>query len=111
MVGHMIERQARQGDVQGRHVSEVGCAQTTGMMNLLEEHLLWRSRDRSPLTDATLKRPQLTVLKPARVLSLQPLEQGDGLQPGTELQLLLKLWPDVLEGVLSGQPCPRPGLE
>ena len=111
MIDHVVEGLACQGHVQAGHVCEIGRTQTAGMMGLREEHLLGRPGGRSPLTKTTLQRPQLTVGEPTRVALLEPGEQGVGLQPGTELQLLSHLLPDVRERILTRPPCSWPLLQ
>ena len=62
-------------------------------MLLREEHLPSRTLGRTPTLHAPLQRAQLTILKTARVLPLQKLEDRLGLKPGVPLKQLLDLVP------------------
>ena len=76
-------------------------------MLLAEEDLLVRPLLRTPLLDATLKRPDLARVVLPGMLLHQPPKQGLPLQRRCLLKHLLHLWPVLLEGVLPGLPVPE----
>jgi hypothetical protein len=86
VVDQVRERLAVDGHLQAAGVREVGGAQPAGFVDLAEEHLLGRPVQGTPLLDVPLQGAQLPVGKAARVLALQPLEHGLGLQAGVEGQ-------------------------
>ena len=101
---HEVIDQVREGHVSDGHaeliaVREVAGAQPARLVDLTEEHLLGRALQRPPALDAPLQRPHLAVGEAARVLPLEMLQQGLGLQAGVDRQQLLQLGPDVGEGV------------
>ena len=61
----------------------------------------------APHLDAALKRPQLTLLVPTRMLLEQPLEDRLRLEAGLLLQLLHDLGPVLLERILARAPRAR----
>jgi hypothetical protein len=71
----VIEKLTPDRHPQARHVREIRRTQPARMMNLIKKHLLGRTLRRPPPLHPTLQRPQLTVLKPPRVLPLEPLEK------------------------------------
>jgi len=85
-------------------VSEVGGAELTGRVNLIEEDLLGRTRNGLPRLDLPLQGAELAVLKPARQSALKVLEKGLGLEPGITLQQILEFGPNLLERILPGLP-------
>ena len=54
MIDHMIEGLTRDGDAQVRHVDEVGRTESTGIVDLCEEHLLGRTGWCSPPVNPSL---------------------------------------------------------
>ncbi len=104
MVDQVVERLADDRDAQLGHVREVRGTEPTRFMGLREEHLLGRPFEGPPLFDPPLQGPQLPVREAAREAALQVEEEGLGLKPGVEPELLLEFGPDVLERVLPGPP-------
>jgi hypothetical protein len=76
-------------------------------MLLCEEHLPSRTFGRTPTLHPPLQRAQLTVLKMARVLPLQVLEDCLGLKPGVPFKQLLDIVPDRNERIWPGPPTHR----
>jgi hypothetical protein len=111
MVDQVIERQSLDGHAQTGAVREVAGAQPPRVMHLVEEHLLRRARQRSPLLDPPLQRPQLTVGELAGIAALQIDEQRLGLQTGVEAEHLLQLRPDRDERIGFGTPVPGHELD
>jgi hypothetical protein len=70
----MFPRPALNRDAQFGHMREVGRTQPSWLMLLAEVDLLRRPFRGTPQLDASLQCPELPLLKPARVFSLQPLE-------------------------------------
>lgn len=99
VVDQVREGMTRQGNAQVVAVAEIRGRQPTGVMDLGEEDLLGRSLLGTPLLEASLQGPHLAVWEAARILPLQGLEEGLGLQTGVERQLLLQLSPDLGKGV------------
>ena len=91
VIDHVIERLTGQRDPQVVHVSEVGGAEFAGRVDLIEEHLLGRTRDGLPRLDLPLQGAELAVGKPAREPPLEILEEGLGLEPGIELQQIARV--------------------
>ena len=106
MVDQVIERQALDSHAQLGTVREVAGAQPSRVMHLVEEHLLHRARQRTPLLDPPLQRPQLTVGELAGMAALQINEQRLGLQTGIEAEHLFELRPDADEWIGFGTPVP-----
>jgi hypothetical protein len=109
---HEVKNQVREGRAGDGHadvpaVGEVAGAQPARLMDLGEEHLLGRAVQRPPAFEATLQRPHLPMGKAARVLPLQVLQQGLGLQAGVDRQHLFQLGPDVGERIGLGPPVVR----
>ena len=99
VVNQMIEGRAGKAHVQVGAMREVAGAQSSGMVDLSEEHLLGRSEKSTPTFDVPLQRPQLPIGKASRPAALQIIEQGLGLQSGVEPQLFFQLRPNLGEGV------------
>jgi hypothetical protein len=104
VVDQMIEPLPRDGHVQTVHVREVRSAQPARMMNLAEVHLAPGPIGGPPLLDTPLQRPQLSLVKPSRILPLKPIPQGLGLELGRLLQLRDHFRPDLGERVHAGTP-------
>ena len=104
VIEQMRKRQTANGDLQARHVREVRSPEPSRLVDLPKEDLLGRSVQRPPLLDMPLQSPQLPLGKTPGVFTLQPGEQGLGLQAGVERQLLLDPRPHVGEGVGPGSP-------
>ena len=104
VVDQVRERLAVDGNAQAGAMGEVRRTQSAGLMHLGEEHLLGRPVLGPPLLDAPLQGAELAVGEPARVLALQPGEQGLAFEARVEGELLLDLGPDVGEGVGAGSP-------
>lgn len=104
VIDQMIEPLPRDGHVQTVHVREVRSAQPARMMNLAEVHLPPRPVRGPPLLDAPLQRPQLSLVKPSRILPQKPIPQGLGLELGRLLQLRGHFRPDLGERVHARAP-------
>ena len=74
------------------------------LVDLGEEHLLGRPFEGPPLLDPPLQATELDVGEPSREAALQVVEEGLGLEPRVEPELLDEFGPDVLERVLPGPP-------
>jgi hypothetical protein len=86
VVDQVRQRLAVDGHLQAGGVREVGGTQLAGLMDLAEEHLLGRSVQGPPLLDVPLQGAQLPLGKATRVLTLEPVEHGLGLQARVEGQ-------------------------
>jgi hypothetical protein len=86
VVDQVRQRLAVDGHLQAAGVREVGGAQLAGLVDLAEKHLLGRPVQGTPLLDVPLQGAQLPLGKATRVLTLEPLEHGLGLQAGVEGQ-------------------------
>ncbi len=86
VVDQVRKRLAVDGHLQAAGVREVGGAQPARLVDLAEEHLLGRPVQGTPLLDVPLQGAQLPLGKATRVLTLQPLEHGLGLQARVEGQ-------------------------
>lgn len=73
-------------------------------MHLGEEDFLGRAVQRTPDLHPPLQGAQLAPGEAARVLPLQDLEEGLGLQARLQGQLRFELGPDVGKGVVAGTP-------
>jgi len=104
VVDQVRKRLAVDGHLQAAGVREVGGAQVAGLVDLAEEHLLGRPVQGAPLLDVPLQGAQLPLGEATRVLALQPVKHGPGLQTGVEGQLLLDARPDLGERVDSRPP-------
>lgn len=108
VINQMRERLPGKGHVQTVHVCEVRGAQPARMMDLREVHFLARSIRRAPLSDPPLQRPQLALVKPSRILLLQPAPQRLGLKARRPLQLLGHFRPNLGEGIHACPPLAWP---
>jgi len=107
VIHHMLEWLPSDGHLQTVHVSEVGGTQPARMMDLAEVHFLaWPLRG-APLLHAPLQRPQLPLVKPSRILLLEPAPQRLGLKARRQFQLLGHLGPDLDERVHACSPLAR----
>jgi hypothetical protein len=104
MVDQVVERHALNRHTQAAAVREVAGTQPARIMHLAEEHLLRRSRQRPPLLDPALQRPQLAIGELAGKAVLQIREQGLRLQAGVEHEQLFELRPDRGERIGFGTP-------
>ena len=104
VVDQVVERLAGDGDAEVAHVGEVTLGEPPRLVDLCEEHLLGRPFEGAPLFDPPLQATELDVGEAARVAPLQVVEEGLGLEPRVEPELLDEFGPDVLERVLPGPP-------
>ena len=104
VIDQVIERLTGERDVQVVHAREVGGAQVAGRVDLIEEDLLGRPLDSLPRLDLPLQGAELAVGEPAREAALEILEEGLGLEPRIEFQLIEEFGPDLLERILPGPP-------
>jgi hypothetical protein len=100
----MVEWLPADRHLQAIHVREVRGTQPTGLMDLAEVHLpAWPLGD-APLLDPSLQSAQLPLVEPSRILGLQPIPQGLGLQGRRQLQLRGHFRPDLGERVHPRSP-------
>jgi hypothetical protein len=104
VVDQMIEALPRDAHIQTVHVREVRSAQPARMMNLAEVHLPPGSVRGPPLLDTPLQRPQLSLVKPSRILPQKPIPEGLDLELGRLLQLRGHFRPDLGERVYARAP-------
>lgn len=104
MVDQMGERHPLDGHPQAVAVREVAGTQPSRYMYLVEEHLLRRARQRPPLFDPSLQRPQLAVGEPTGAAALQIHEQRLRLQAGVAPEHLFELRPDLGKRIRFGTP-------
>ncbi len=104
VIDQVVERLAEDGDAELGHAGEVALGETSRLVDLCEEHLLGRPFEGAPEFDAALQATELDVGETARIAVLQVEEEGLGLEPRVEPQLIDKFVPDVLERVLPGPP-------
>lgn len=104
VVDQVVERLTVDGHPQGRHVREVGGAQTTGRVHLGEEHFLRRAVTRTPGLDPPLEGAELAIGEATGMFPLELPEQGQRLQPGIEDQTLDNARPDIGEWVRVSAP-------
>jgi hypothetical protein len=104
VVDQVGEGGAVESDAQFGAVGEVGGSQPPRVVKLGEEDLPGRPLLGPPDLDAALERPQLSVGEASRVLALQGLEEGLGLQAGVLGELLQAPGPDGVERVLACSP-------
>jgi hypothetical protein len=71
-------------------------------MLLRKEHLPGRTLGCTPHLHPPLQRAHLPVLKAARILSLQELEDRLCLKPGVVFKQLLHIVPDIQKRIWSG---------
>ena len=102
--GHAADRHAEAG-----RVGEVHGAEPAGLVRLLEEDLLGRAMQGSPVPEPPLEGTELPVLELVGAGALQVLQDGLGLELalpiGLEQRHDLRL-PDLGEGVLARTPVP-----
>ena len=82
MVDQVLEGLSLEGHTQPRHIGEVRLTQLTRLVLLRKKDFLGGAFQRPPELDAPLQRAQLDILKLARILALQVLEQGLACSPG-----------------------------
>jgi hypothetical protein len=104
VVDQMVERLAGDGDAEIGHVGEVTLGEPARLVGLCEEHLLGRPFEGAPPLDPPLQATELDVGESARMAPSQVVEQGLGLKPRVEPELLDQFGPDLLERVLPGPP-------
>jgi hypothetical protein len=90
VIDQMIERHPVDTHVQLRAVGEVTRTEPAGVMHLGEEHLPGRPLKSSPLLDASLQGPQLTIDEATGVGAFELLEESSYLQAGVERELFLQ---------------------
>jgi hypothetical protein len=98
------ERLAADGHLQAVHVREVRGAQPAWWVLLGEENLAGRTVLRLPLPHTTFQGAAAGLPVDGRLLTLEPLEQGLGLQARLGLQQLFQPGPDLGQGIGSGSP-------
>jgi hypothetical protein len=104
VIDQVVERRAGEGDAERAHVGEIALGEPPRLVGLCEEHLPGRPFQGAPLFDPALEATELDVGEPSRKAPLQVIEEGLGLEPRVEPELLEKFVPDVLERVLPGPP-------
>ena len=104
VVDQVLERPAVDGHPQVRHVREVGGAQTTGRVDLGEEHFLRRAVTRTPGLDPPLEGAELAIGEATGMFPLELPEQGQRLQSGVQGQALDDAGPDIGERVRVSAP-------
>jgi len=106
----MRKRLAGKGHLEAVHVREVRSAQPTGRMLLGEEDFAGRPVLCLPLSHATLQGAAARLPVAGRLLPLQPLEQGLGLQLRLGLKQLFQPGPNIGQGIDAGSPGVRGGV-
>jgi hypothetical protein len=104
VIHQVIEGLPTDGHVQTAHVGEVRGTQSAGMMDLAKVHFLAGSARAAPLLQPPLQRPQLTLVKPSRILLLEPAPERLGLEARCQLQLLGHFRPNLGERVYACSP-------
>ena len=104
VVDQVGQRLPCDGHGQAVHVREVRGGQPPWLMHLREEHFLGRAVLRLPLADTPLQRAPAPLPGLAGELTLQPLQQGLGLQAGLALEQFLQTRPHGSERVGPGPP-------
>jgi hypothetical protein len=104
VIDQVVERFAGDGDAESAHVGEITLGEPPRLVGLCEEHLPGRPFEGTPLFDPPLQATELDVGETSRKAPLQVVEQGLGLEPRIESELLEEFGPDVLERVLPGPP-------
>ncbi len=104
VIDEVVERLAKDGDAELGHAGEIRLGEPTRLVDLGEEHLLGRPFEGTPLFDPALQAPELDVGEPSGKAALQVEEEGLGLEPRVEPELIDEFGPDVLERVLPGPP-------
>jgi hypothetical protein len=103
VVRQLLEWLAGDGNSQRTHLGEVRSGQVPSVMQLTEHHLPSWTEGHPPVVNASLQRAAMTVLELARVLLLDPVEEGLRLKPRFALQERFHLMPYPGERIL-----PRP---
>jgi hypothetical protein len=106
VIDQMVERLAEDGDAEWGHGREVACREPARLVNLREEHLPGRPFEGPPLLDPPLQAAELDIGEPARKSPLEVVEEGLGLEPGIEPELVDEFGPNVAKRVLPGPPVP-----
>jgi hypothetical protein len=104
VIDQVVERFAEDGDAEPGHAGEVRFGEPPRLVDLCEVHLLGRPFEGAPEFDPPLQATELDVGETARIAALQVEEEGLGLEPRVEPELIDKFVPDVLERVLPGPP-------
>ncbi len=104
VIDQVVEGLAEDSDLELGHAGEVRFGEPPGLMDLSEKDLLGRPFEGSPLFDPPLQTTELDVGEPPRMAALQVEEEGLGLEPRVEPELIDEFEPDVLERVLPGPP-------
>ena len=99
VINQVLEQLALDRHAQSGHVGEIRLAQRAGLVLLRKKNLLGGPLQRPPGLDAPLQRAQLRVLELARMLALQVLEQGLGLQARVHPKSLLDFRPYSLVSI------------
>lgn len=86
VIRQMLESFAEDGDFQGVHASEIRSRQITRVMDLAEHDRTRQTGCRPPLPDAPLESTAVALVQLPGMLSLEPLEQCLGPQPGLRFQ-------------------------
>jgi hypothetical protein len=104
VVDQVIEQFAGDRHAEFTHVGEVTLGESSRLMGLCEEHLLGRPFEGAPSFDPPLQTTELDVGEASWIAPLQVIEEGLGLKPRVEPELIDEFVPDVLERVLPGPP-------
>jgi hypothetical protein len=107
VVHQVIERLARDGDVQRVHVREVRRGQIAGLVNLAEHDGLTGPVEGAPLPHPALEGATMRIEESARVLVPQPVEERLGKQPRLGREPLLDRRPNFGEWIEPSTVGPR----
>jgi hypothetical protein len=103
VIDQVVEGFAGDGDAESAHVSEIALGEPPRLVGLCEEHLPGRPFPGAPLLDPALQATELDIGETSRKAPLQVIEEGLGLEPRVEPELVEEFGPDILKRVL---PCP-----
>jgi hypothetical protein len=104
VIQQVWERLPLDSHTQTLHVREIGCSQAARLVDLAEEHFFGRPVLGFPTSHPPFQRPPLRLPILAGVFSLQPVQQGFGLERGLALQECFQPRPDVAERIDTGAP-------
>jgi hypothetical protein len=104
VIDQVVERFAGDGHAEGAHSGEIALGEPPRLVGLCEEHLPGRPFQGAPLLDPALQATELDVGETSGMAPLQVVEEGLGLEPRVEPELVDEFGPDVLERVLPGPP-------